>query len=93
MIRKFSLTNGVSVGITEELAAKYELDNAPSDAAFVSILAAIVAAQDRGELDKWGSKQVPLTTPTMSDADEKKLKCRYLGERSDVGFDEWGRSL
>ena len=45
MIRKFNLTNGVSVVITEELAAKYELDNAHSDAAFVGVLAAIVSAQ------------------------------------------------
>ena len=53
MIRKFNLTNGVSVVITEELAVKYELDTALNDADFVSM--SFVYDPDK----KWMSVFVP----------------------------------
>ena len=75
MIRKFNLTNGVSVVITQELAEKYELDAAMNAAEFVSILAAIVSAQDRKPVELNGGEPLHFTTtPAMSDASEEKLK-------------------
>lgn len=71
MIRKFNLTNGVSVVITEELAVKYELDTVHSDAAFVSVLAAIVSAQ---EIRPTGDSKRALTTLLIDDDTRAKLE-------------------
>lgn len=89
MIRKFNLTNGVSVVITEELALKYELDNVHSDAAFIGVLAGIVAAQDliagdfNGCVPLWALTTVPIDDAArgMLEADDETLKRRFFGER------------
>jgi hypothetical protein len=100
-MRHYKLSNSVRVSIPEELAVKYELDNSLNDHDFVSTLAAIVSAQER-EGRSWVFTTTPVkrdfyneqlgfpynvTTPTMSDADEEKLKRRLFGDRVDDHYD------